>query len=384
MEHRKGSLEIVVSSFWAGRRVLVTGHTGFKGSWLSLWLLSLGAEVHGLALAPELEPNLFQSLGLEHHQPDQLLPGIFFHNLLDIRDQQALAKTVEEIQPDLVFHLAAQALVRHSYLNPVETWAVNVIGSLNLLEALKPLQHPCAVVMVTTDKVYENQEWFHGYRETDPLGGHDPYSGSKAAMELAVASWRSSFCGDAPHQTAHLAIATARAGNVIGGGDWAADRIIPDAIRALALQQPIAVRNPCATRPWQHVLEPLSGYLLLAQRLYEQQILGSQHANPLAQAYNFGPSIKSNRSVKELLEALLSHWPGRWLDQSDPAQPHEAGLLHLVSDLAEQQLGWSPRWDFTTTVERTACWNSQVHEGASALDCCLADLQAYGAAGDGR
>ena len=224
--------------------------------------------------------------------------------------------------------------------------------------------------MVTTDKVYENREWPHGYREIDRLGGHDPYSASKAAAELAIASWRASFCGTAPHQIPHLHIATARAGNVIGGGDWAEDRIVPDAMRALAAGQSIAVRRPVATRPWQHVVEPLGGYLLLAERL-------AKAGQAYSSAYNFGPNPEANRSVQELVEEALRHWSGSWCDQSDPQAPHEAGLLQLEISKARHQLGWQPRWDFATTVERTVAWYQAVQEGASPMECCLADLQTY-------
>jgi CDP-glucose 4,6-dehydratase len=366
---RPGSLEGVVilsSAFWAGRRVLLTGHTGFKGSWLSLWLLRLGAEVLGYALEPEPGRSLFTELGIDQ--------GQLHHRLGDLRDLETLKQVVEEAQPEVVLHLAAQPLVQRSYRDPLGTWATNVQGSLHLLEALKSLQHTCAVVMVTTDKVYANREWDFGYREEDRLGGHDPYSASKAAAELAIASWRASFCGPVPHQTPHLAIATARAGNVIGGGDWAEDRIVPDAIRALAAGEPILVRNPEATRPWQHVLEPLSGYLLLAERL---AAAGGGARHPYADAFNFGPALEANRPVRELVEAATQHWPGNWQDLSDPAAPHEAGRLHLQIDKAHHQLSWRPRWDFATTVARTVAWYRAVHEGASALDCCLADLEAY-------
>ena len=353
--------------FWRGRRVLLTGHTGFKGSWLALWLLELGAEVTGLALEPEpVEPPatpLFAALGLAERLGAR-------HRIGDIRDPAALAAAVAASEPELVLHLAAQPLVRRSYGDPLGTWATNVQGSLQVLEALRPLQHSCAVVMVTTDKVYANQEWDYGYRESDRLGGHDPYSASKAAAELAIASWRASFCGAAAHQTPHLAIATARAGNVIGGGDWAADRIVPDAMRALAAGDPIPLRNPAATRPWQHVLEPLGGYMLLAERL----LADARHAS----AFNFGPALEANRSVRELVEASLQHWPGSWSDGSDPHALHEAGRLHLQIDKAHHQLGWQPRWDFATTLARTVTWYRSVHEGASPLTCCLADLEAYG------
>jgi CDP-glucose 4,6-dehydratase len=355
--------------FWRGRRVLVTGHTGFKGSWLALWLLELGAELHGLALAPEpvaapAQP-LFEALGLAQRLGER-------HHIGDIRDPEALTTAVLAAQPEVVLHLAAQPLVRQSYTDPLGTWSTNVQGSLQLLEALRPLRHACAAVLITTDKVYRNREWEWGYREDDQLGGHDPYSASKAAMELMVASWRASFCGEAAHQTPYLVLATARAGNVIGGGDWAADRIVPDAMRALAAGEAIAVRNPAATRPWQHVLEPLAGYLQLAQQL---------SADPLrfGQAYNFGPASEANRPVRALLEQLLLHWPGAggWRDASQPGAPHEAGLLHLVADRAQQQLGWCPRWDFATTAARTAGWYQRVHQGEAALACCLDDLRAY-------
>lgn len=368
------------SRFWQGRRVLLTGHTGFKGSWLALWLRRLGAQVLGIALPPDTEPSLYQQLALEQTQG---LPGALQSSLLDLRELEPLAAAVQAFQPEVAFHLAAQPLVRLSYEQPLTTWQTNVIGTLHLLEALRPLEQPCAVVVVTTDKVYRNQEWCYGYRENDPLGGHDPYSASKAAAELLVASWRSSFCGNLPHQTSHLAVATARAGNVIGGGDWARDRIVPDAMRACAQGTPLPLRHPGSTRPWQHVLEPLAGYLLLAQLLLEQRLAASaSDAGPCySQAWNFGPALASNCSVRVLVEALHAVWPGRWIDASDPRAVHEAGLLHLVTDQAHHGLGWRPRWDLPTTAERTARWYRDVHEGASPLRCCLDDLEAYWQAG---
>ena len=364
MGERQGSLETLVNpdpSFWRGRRVLLTGHTGFKGSWLALWLLELGAKVTGVALAPETEPSLFAQLELDQR------PG---HCLGDIRDAALLSELVAESRPEVVLHLAAQPLVRRSYAEPTATWATNVMGTIHLLEALRRLEEPCAAVMITTDKVYRNNEWLYGYRENDPLGGHDPYSSSKAAAELAIASWRASFCGNQPHQSPQLRIASARAGNVIGGGDWAADRIVPDAMRALAAGEPIAVRNPEATRPWQHVLEPLGGYLRLAEAL-------ATDPQPPCEAFNFGPQLESNRPVRDLVATMLSHWPGKWLDQSDPNAPHEAGLLHLQIDKAHHRLGWQPRWGYATTIARTVGWYRAVHERANTLECCLADLQAY-------
>ncbi len=369
---------VIDPNFWLNRRVLLTGHTGFKGSWLTLWLLELGAEVSGFSLSPEnLHFNsqpLFDALGLI-----TLLKGR--HYLGDVRDSKALSAAVDCSKPDIVFHFAAQPLVRQSYIDPLGTWSTNVQGSLHLLEALKPLDHPCVVVVVTTDKVYANKEWDHGYREVDRLGGDDPYSSSKAATELAIASWRESFCGSANHQTPNLCISSARAGNVIGGGDWATDRIVPDAMRALANGHTLSVRNPSAKRPWQHVLEPLSGYLTLAEAMFRSKVTqnfqDSDELNTFASAFNFGPLIESNRSVKQLVQEILQHWPGSWSDQSNPHAPHEAGRLHLQIDKAYHQLGWQPRWDFATTVARTVGWYRDVHEGANPLECCLADLKAY-------
>ena len=354
---------------WLRRRVLVTGHTGFKGSWLVLWLLELGAEVYGYSLEaePVIPPHssLFQSLNLKKRLG-------FRHFVGDINDSSALQEAVSIAQPEVVIHLAAQSLVRRSYLDPVTTWGTNVQGSLNLLQSLRQLQHSCAVVLVTTDKIYANREWEWGYREDDRLGGHDPYSASKAAMELMAQSWRASFCGNNSHQTPFLHIATARSGNVIGGGDWSDDRIIPDAIRALISGEPISVRNPLATRPWQHVLEPLAGYLLLAQQLIS---VPSMHTT----AYNFGPDSASNRTVQDLVEQILLHWPSfaSWSNASDSGAPHEAGLLHLVADRAKQHLGWRPIWDFATTVEKTVNWYSNVLNGNSSFDCCMSDLRSY-------
>nr|WP_255444340.1 CDP-glucose 4,6-dehydratase [Synechococcus sp. MVIR-18-1] len=358
-------LVMLNNEFWRGRRVLITGHTGFKGSWLLLWLHHLGAEVWGYSLAPKSDPNLFNQLAKD------IFPGNRWHHCIgDVADLDALNKLIKDAQPEVVFHLAAQPLVRESYLDPIGTWSTNVIGSLHLLESLRQLQHKCAVVMVTTDKVYENREWSYGYRETDNLGGHDPYSSSKAAAEIGIASWRSSFCGPHQHQTPYLLIATARAGNVIGGGDWAADRIFPDAMRSLSNHQPIPIRNALATRPWQHVIEPLSGYLRLAEELMLS-------LNPPCEAFNFGPTLSSNRTVGELVSTILDHWPGTWIDNTDPSAPHEATLLHLQIDKAYRLLGWSPRWSYTTTVKRTVDWYRSNHDGRSAFECCHEDLSAF-------
>ena len=341
--------------------MLITGHTGFKGSWLSLWLSSLGAKVTGLALAPEGDCNLFSELDLSNS---------LNHNILDIADLAGLKDLIFKVSPEIVFHLAAQPLVRKSYDIPLRTWEINVNGTLHILEALKPSKDLCSVVFVTTDKVYKNNESCYGYRENDPLGGYDPYSSSKAASEIAIESWRSSFCGDKPFQTPYLRIATARAGNVIGGGDWSEDRIIPDMVKSQIEASELTVRNPASTRPWQHVLEPLSGYICLAEALHKSK----SYAKP----FNFGPQIDSNRTVHDLIVEAFKYWPGRHRVLIDSESPHEARLLSLAIDRAYHELRWSPRWNFSTTVERTVNWYRKFHLGeASALQCCLDDLTAF-------
>ncbi len=339
------------------RRVLVTGDTGFKGSWLCEWLLAEGAEVHGIGLAPNTKPSLFEQLHLiERIQ----------HTDLDIRDATALRAYIHALRPEIVFHLAAQPLVRLSYEQPVETYATNVMGTVHLLEAIRTLnappstvRQPVAVVCVTTDKCYENREWLHSYREEDPMGGHDPYSSSKGACEIAIQSYRRSFFSE-PVQCG-VALASARAGNVIGGGDWASDRIVPDCIRALQQGASIQVRNKMATRPWQHVLEPLGGYLLLAAELWrglsgQTPLQANFPYTDLCTAFNFGPHLQSNRPVGELVEEVLQNWPGEWSDQSDLNAPHEASLLNLATDKAHHMLGWTPRWNFEQTIEKTIGW----------------------------
>jgi len=361
------------------RRVLVTGDTGFKGSWLCEWLLTAGAEVYGLGLGPNTAPALFEQLDLENR---------IQHTELDIRDAAALREHVAQVDPEIVLHLAAQPLVRLSYDIPVETYATNVMGTVHLLDAIRHLSngsgvmsnelsslthnspptthHPIAVVCVTTDKCYENKEWLHSYREEDPMCGHDPYSSSKGACELAIASYRNSFFP--PHQLStnnpnchNVAIASVRAGNVIGGGDWAIDRIVPDCVRALKKGEAIPVRNKVATRPWQHVLEPLSGYLLLAAELWrglngEALLQANFDYTELCGAFNFGPTLQSNRPVSELVTEVLKHWPGEWVDQSDPNAVHEASLLNLSIDKAHHMLDWQPRWNFAETIQETVKW----------------------------
>lgn len=331
----------VLADAFRGKRAFVTGHTGFKGAWLCEWLLSLGTEVTGYSLAAPTQPALSDQLDL---------PRRVRHLTADLLDKERLEDEVKVAQPDFVFHLAAQAIVRESYQKPAETFATNVLGTIHLLEALRRLDRPCAVVIVTSDKCYENRDWLHGYREEDALGGYDPYSASKGAVEIAVASWRRSFFADSP-----VRIASARAGNVIGGGDWAKDRIVPDCVRALQTGQPIPVRNKVATRPWQHVLEPLSGYLWLAAVLARPE-LRPYSPELLTSAFNFGPGHDANRSVAELVEEVLRHWPGRWEDRSDPHAPHEAKLLQLATDKAHALLGWSTVWGFREAVRQTVEW----------------------------
>lgn len=342
-----------------GARILVTGHTGFKGSWLCRWLVLCGAEVHGYALDPPPEAPLYRQL--------QLSEQLAGDHRGDVRDRRHLEDVVRQVEPRYAFHLAAQPLVRRSYRIPQETIATNVMGTANFLETLRMLHEPCAAVVVTTDKCYENREWLHGYRETDPLGGKDPYSASKAAAELITASYRDSFLSEGP-----VRVASARAGNVIGGGDWAADRLVPDCIRCLRAGQAIPVRNPFSTRPWQHVLEPLSGYLWLAARLIEAASTEQPADSPrdllaagrLDGAFNFGPPTESNRRVGELVEAIVRHYgSGNWRDESDPAAAHEASRLDLATAKALHLLDWRPVWDFDETVRQTIQWYRAEEQG---------------------
>ena len=349
---------LVMSPFWQGKSVLVTGHTGFKGSWLSLWLTELGATVHGLAMPPDTSPTLFEQLHLS---------TAVDHVVGDVRNASLVASRVHDVQPDVVFHLAAQPLVMRSYAQPALTWETNVMGTVHVLEALRSLDKAVAVVIATTDKVYENLESRHAYRETDRLGGRDPYSASKSATELAVASWRSSFfC-----ESFGTRVATARAGNVIGGGDWAEDRIIPDLIRALAADRPVRVRNADAVRPWQHVLEPLSAYLLLAERLH------GSNSFELQDAFNFGPSLDGCRTVGDLVVECLRWWPGKWEAASLAGAPHEAELLTLSTEKANSLLGWQPRWSFSEGVAHTISWYRRGDSTAHAV--CLRQIEEYSA-----
>jgi CDP-glucose 4,6-dehydratase len=354
---------------YAGRRVLVTGHTGFKGSWLTLWLSWLGAEVTGYALAPEAPEWLFSAAQVEERCR---------HRLGDVRDVEALRAVVRETRPEYVFHLAAQPLVRRSYESPLLTIESNILGTANLLEAVRLEQVPCALVVVTSDKCYENREWLYGYRENEPMGGHDVYSMSKGAAELVVSAYRRSFFAAQAGSARGVRLATARAGNVIGGGDWAKDRLVVDAVRALLRREPIPVRNPDAVRPWQHVLEPLGGYLLLGARLAGH---GTQEPERFCEAWNFGPLAEAARPVGELVQALVAAWgEGSWEDRRDPAAPHEAQLLRLSIEKAQAQLGWRPRWSFEQTVAGTVEWYRAQQRGlppAQLRELCLAQLRRY-------
>jgi len=326
------------------KKVIVTGHTGFKGTWLSLWLTHLGAEVFGVSINIPTNPSHFISAELDKKINDYRA---------DIRDAEKLKELFRKIQPDFVFHMAAQPLVRRSYENPLETWQTNTIGTVNMLDALRELRNPCTAIVITSDKCYDNVEWVWGYRETDALGGPDPYSASKGAAELAIRSYvRSYFPADGP-----IRIGIGRAGNVIGGGDWAEDRIVPDCICSWSKGETVSLRNPNATRPWQHVLEPLSGYLSLATALYAGPELHGQ-------AFNFGPPAQQNHLVGELVTEMAKHWNQvRWKDVSGShGGPHESALLKLNCDKALHYLGWRAAWDFKTTVQHTVLWYRSYYE----------------------
>jgi CDP-glucose 4,6-dehydratase len=341
-----------------GRRVLVTGDTGFKGSWLCLWLHQLGAQVVGYALPPERADDHFNLLGLE-----QLIE----HVDGDILDSAAFNAVVDRVQPEILFHLAAQPLVRYSYDEPKLTFDTNIAGSVNILEAARLSKSLKALVYVTSDKCYRNNEWVWGYRENDEMGGHDPYSASKAAAELVFSSYQDSFF----KAREGFGAATVRAGNVIGGGDWALDRIVPDSIRALRAGAAIHLRNPNSTRPWQHVLEPLSGYLMTAARLLEQP-------QRFAGAWNFGPDSESIRTVGELAQVIVKEWGGGKVVVAEQVNaPHEANLLHLNCDKAHQLMRWRPKWNADRAIAETVSWYRRVHEGASALEISSQQISAY-------
>lgn len=348
-----------IPDFWRGKRVLLTGHTGFKGSWLALWLHRLGAQVTGISLPPATTPNLFELVSIE------TITGSHF---CDIRDAAALAVLIDKAQPEIVFHLAAQALVRASYRDPLATFATNIQGTANVLDAVRTLDSTRVVIAITTDKVYHNLEQPYPYRETDALGGHDPYSASKAAAEIVIASYRDAYLAEK-----NIAVASARAGNVIGGGDWSEDRLIPDAIRAWNAGQPLQIRRPQAIRPWQHVLEPLSGYIKLAEKLW--------HKPALAGAYNFGPETHEAATVREVVQLAQSAYGKGQVSWGDGSEgPREAGWLALEIAKARTALGVEPRWSLAEAVQRTIHWYRQQHEGAAAQAVCEADISTYEAA----
>ena len=345
--------------FWRGKRVLLTGHTGFKGSWLSLWLQRLGASVHGLALAPPTSPNLFTEARVGE--------GMASSRIADIRDQGAVLEAVKSCQPEIVIHMAAQALVRQSYSDPVTTYATNVMGTVHLLEAARSVGTVRAIVNVTTDKCYENREWVWGYREDEPMGGHDPYSNSKGCAELVTNAYRQSF-----FRAGGIALASARAGNVIGVGDWAADRLIPDILRAFEQGKPVTIRNPLATRPWQHVLEPLSGYLTLAETLHTE-------GQVFAEAWNFGPRDEDTRPVQWIVEQMAQVWGqgAGWQQDQDDQHPHEAGHLKLDISKSRSRLGWQPAMQLAQALQLTVDWAKAFQAGLDVRQLTLNQISHY-------
>jgi CDP-glucose 4,6-dehydratase len=348
--------------FWCGKRVFLTGHTGFKGSWLSLWLQEMGSVVKGYALAPNTDPNMFEVARIADGMESEF--G-------DIRDFEALSGSMRAFEPEILIHMAAQPLVRLSYREPVETYATNVMGTVHVLEAARACPDLRAIVSVTTDKCYENKEWVWAYREDEPMGGHDPYSSSKGCAELVTAAFRKSFFSE----VGQPAVASARAGNVIGGGDWAEDRLIPDILRAFTAGDPVPVRNPLATRPWQHVLEPLSGYLRLAQGLWGDKAR-------FAQAWNFGPREDDARPVQWIVERLIEQWGnGAQWSRDAGFHPHEARFLKLDIAKAREQLGWEPRWTLARTLESIVAWHKAWIAGADMRAHSLAEISSYQAAG---
>ncbi len=344
--------------FWNGKRVFLTGHTGFKGSWLSIWLNSMGAIVKGFALTPNTSPALFKEANI-----DELIDS----EIGDICDLASISKSMKSFDPDILIHMAAQPLVRLSYKEPVDTYATNVMGTVHVLEAARACTNLKAIVSVTTDKCYENKEWHWGYRENEPMGGHDPYSSSKGCAELVTSAYRKSFFNteDSP------SLASARAGNVIGGGDWAEDRLIPDILRAFESSEPVVIRNPLSTRPWQHVLEPLSGYLMLAEALYEK-------GDVFAEAWNFGPNDEDCQPVDWILNKMVKAWGDNasWKLDTDN-NPHEAGFLKLDCSKVKSRLKWEPKWPLDFTLNLIVKWHQDWIAGKNTQKQCLQEIEAY-------
>jgi CDP-glucose 4,6-dehydratase len=350
------------ADFWKSKRVLITGHTGFKGSWLSLLLYGLGSEIYGYALDPPTEPGLYKLANI-----DEFVKS----TISDIRDYQKLQDVLLRIKPEIVIHMAAQPLVRESYRNPRETYEVNVMGTVNILEAVRLTGGVKAVLNVTTDKCYENKEWIWGYRENEPIGGYDPYSNSKGCSELVTAAYRSSYFNPEDYQKHGVALASARAGNVIGGGDWAEDRLIPDFLRSIITGKKIIIRSPDSIRPWQHVLEPLTGYLLLCERLYEE---GARYA----EGWNFGPDDSDAKQVDWLVQYLCDKWGNgaSWEIDTRP-HPHEAGYLKLDCSKAKALLNWKPRWSLETTLNSIVDWNKAYLNNEDLKTVCFNQITSY-------
>lgn len=352
------------NSIYKNKTVLVTGNTGFKGSWMTMYLLKLGANVVGYSLEPPTSPSMYEELGLKNRIKQ------YTNNVCSYSD---LKKCISDTKPDIIFHLAAQALVRDSYKIPLETFNVNVMGTANLLEAVRALKIRTKIICITSDKSYENKEWLFGYRESDPMGGHDPYSASKGAAELIISSYRRSFFNPATVEQHGVQLASVRAGNVIGGGDWANDRIVPDCIRSLSKGKNIHVRNPHATRPWQHVLEPIGGYLLLGAKLFEENVRNDIFCD----GFNFGPLLSSNKSVKILVEEILKNWgKGSWT-HDDVESVHEASLLNLTIDKVYHLLKWQPVWGYKETISKTVDWYKFNYEGSDMSEFTENQIEDY-------
>ena len=348
---------VISASFWKGKSVFLTGHTGFKGGWTAHWLSELDAKVHGYSIHPPTEPNFFTETKLDERIASSIIG--------DIRDLENLAKALKQAKPDILIHMAAQPLVRESYSVPVDTFAANVLGTVNVLEAARQVGTIKAIVNITTDKCYENMEWVWPFRENDRLGGHDPYSASKACAEIVAAAYRNSFLAEAG-----IHLASVRAGNVIGGGDWATDRLIPDMLGAIDRCETLTIRSPNAVRPWQHVLEPLSGYLILAEKLYEK-------GESFAEAWNFGPNDEDAKTVSWVVEQLCTQIPGvRW-EVETTKQPHEAGLLKLDSSKAKARLGWTPRWNLDTALNKTIEWHQAWRKGLDMIEVTCSQISSY-------